>query len=80
MEEYEYDSDSDGVPGPAPPRRRVATDLQTWTDYHHEFLVVLYHQLIDQARAMGVAIADQCEHADFVEFCHRHSSGHLPPC
>ena len=61
------------------PRSPVA-DPEEWQDYHSEFLVTLWHMLVDEVASMGVCVLDRCTFHDFAEFCFRRSSGHRPPC
>ena len=74
--EYSYDSDgrNDGS------SRHIVTDPEVWADHHSEFLAVGYHVLKDQFDSMGVPVLDTCTFPKFVDFCFKHSSGHVPPC
>lgn len=57
-----------------------SADPEEWQDYHSEFLVTLWQQLIDEVASMGVYVLDRCRISDFTEFCFKHSSGRKPPC
>jgi hypothetical protein len=71
---------SDGGTGGAEEVGRVTviTDPEVWADYHSEFLVSGYHQLIDHFDAMGVPVLNACSFHHFVDFCFQRSSGHVP--
>lgn len=55
-------------------------DPEEWADYWSEELVTMYHSLQEQASQLGAYVLDTCAFPDFVEFCHRFSSGRKPPC
>ena len=59
--------------------RRVE-DAEVWQDYHSEFLVALWHRLLDHVASMGVYVLDAATFHDFAHFCFQHSSGRKPPC
>ena len=75
--DYSYDSDG-GARNDA--CRTIVTDPEVWADYHSEFLAVGYHVLKEQFESMGVPVLDTCAFPAFVDFCFKHSSGHVPPC
>lgn len=55
-------------------------DPEVWQDYHSEFLVAMWHRLLDHAASMGVYVLDAASFHDFATFCFAHSSGRKPPC
>lgn len=55
-------------------------DAEEWQDYHSEFLVTLWHQLVDEVASMGVYVLDKCNFPAFAQFCFENSSGRKPPC
>lgn len=59
-------------------RHGVVSDPEVWTDHFSEFMVTAYHQLLECYDSMGVPILDTCTFHAFVDFCFKHSSGHVP--
>lgn len=73
--EDEY-TDEDGAKARAQP----GEEAEVWQDYHSEFLVALWHRLLDHVASMGVYVLDGATFHDFAHFCFDHSSGRKPPC
>lgn len=70
----------DEYPRASHARYQRVDDPEVWQDYHSEFLVALWHRLLDHVASMGVYILDSATFSDFAQFCCDHSSGRKPPC